>query len=338
MSVEKSLLKSPHSSLPVISYIATGGTIAMQETESSGGPVPAIQGQDLVSRVSDLSRYGSIEVDNFSNIPSAHFDPKNWIALQRHIADVLARKEVAGVIVSHGTDTMEETAFFLDLTLNSSKPVVLFGAQRSASDENGDGPDNLLSALRVAVSADARDKGVMIVMNQQICAARDVSKTHTTDIDSFQSGDNGFLGYVNNDQVVFNRSPERQHTFALHTDELCRVDIVSMFAGADDLMIKAAIAAGASGLVIQALGAGNVNPVLCSAIREAIEGGVKVVIASRVPRGITKPVYGYSGGGQNLAQIGAVFANDLSPQKARILLMLALQENLEIQSLEKIFR
>jgi L-asparaginase len=329
---------SPARSLPLISYIATGGTIAMKQTESNGGAVPAIDGQALVNQTSELNQYASLEVDNFSNIPSSHFTANNLIALHRHISDALAREEVTGVIVSHGTDTMEETGFFLGLTLNTSKPVVLFGAQRSACEEGGDGPDNLLDALRVAVSADARDKGVMIVMNHQISAARDVSKTHTTDLDSFQSEGSGFLGSVDGDQVIFNRSPARRQHIPLKAnqpfdDKRCRVDIVPVYIGADDLMIKAAMSGGARGIVIQALGAGNVTPAIFTAICEAIEAGVRVVIASRVPRGNVQPIYGYPGGGQTLAKVGALFAGDLSPQKARILLMLALQESFDGQVL-----
>lgn len=346
MPVEKQLQNSSGDSLPVISYIATGGTIAMQRAEKSDGPVPAIQGQDLVSRVSELSQYATLEVENFSNKPSAHFQLGDWIALQRCICAVLAREDIAGVIISHGTDTMEETGFFLDLTINSSKPVVLFGAQRSDSDEGSDGPVNMLDALRVAVSEDAGDKGVMIVMNHQICAARNVSKTHTTAINSFQSGDSGFLGSVNGDQVFFSRTPTGRQHIPLNAVKpfdykRCRVDIVSAYVGADDLLIKAAIAAGARGIVVQGLGAGNVNLSLLEGIGKAIKAGIKVVIASRVPNGAVQPVYGYPGGGQSLAKIGALFAGDLSPQKARILLMLALQEGLHKQdsgmSLQQLF-
>jgi L-asparaginase len=337
MPVEKRLKNSSPDSLPVISYIATGGTIAMQRSENGDGPVPAIQGQDLVSRASGLSQYATLEIENFSNKPSAHFQPSDWIALQRHICDVLAREDIAGAIISHGTDTMEETGFFLDLTINSSKPVILFGAQRSDSDEGSDGLDNMLDALRVAISEDARDRGVMIVMNHQISAARDVSKTHTTAINSFQSGDNGFLGSVDGDHVLFSRKPTGRQHIPLSADkpfdyQLCRVDIVSAYVGADDLLIKAAIAAGAKGIVVQGLGAGNVNLSLLEGIRQAIKAGIKVVIASRVPNGAVQPVYGYPGGGQSLAKIGALFAGDLSPQKARILLMLALQEGLNGQA------
>ena len=330
---------------PMINYIATGGTIAMQRAENGDGPVPAIQAQDLVSRTSELSQYANLEVENFSNKPSAHFQPSDWIALQRKISEMLTRKEVTGVIVSHGTDTMEEPAFFLGLTLsssNSSKPVVLFGAQRSDCEEDSDGPSNMLDALRVAVSADAQGRGVMVVMNHQICGAGDVSKTHTTDIDSFQSGDSGFLGYVDGDQVVFSRTPKDRQTISLTADKtfdykLCRVDIVADYIGADDLLLKAAIASGAKGIVIQALGAGNVNLSLFEGIAEAIKAGIKVVIASRVPRGTVQPVYGYPGGGQSLEKIGALFAGNLSPQKARILLMLSLQQNLHKEDFDKNF-
>ena len=327
---------------PMINYIATGGTIAMQRAENGDGPVPAIQAQDLVSRTSELSQYANLEVENFSNKPSAHFQPSDWIALQQKISEMLTREEVAGVIVSHGTDTMEETAFFLDVTLKSSKPVVLFGAQRSDCEEGSDGPGNMLDALRVAVSANAQGRGVMVVMNHQICGARDVSKTHTTDIDSFQSGDNGFLGYVDADRVVFSRTATDRQAIPLNTDKafdykLCRVDIVADYIGADDLLLKAAIDSGAKGIVIQALGAGNVNLSLFEGIGQAIKAGIKVVIASRVPRGEVQPVYGYPGGGQRLLKMGALFAGDLSPQKARILLMLLLQQNLHKEDFDKNF-
>ena len=335
---------------PVVTYIATGGTIAMKRDAESKAPVPAVEGQDLLNEVEGLNQYARVEVDNFSNTPSVGFGPAEWVALHQRVSQALDRPEVAAVIVSHGTDTMEETAYFLDLTLDSSKPVILFGAQRNASEKDSDGPRNLFNAVRVGVSDDARDKGVMIVMNHQISAARDVTKTHTTDINSFQSGNNGFLGRVDDDQVMFDRSPARRRHIALQAGRqadrqanrkkgsLCRVDIVAMYGGADDLMMQAAINAGAKGIVIQALGAGNVNSTLFVAIREAIEAGVKVVIASRVPKGRVQPIYGYQGGGQSLAEIGAVFADDLSPQKARILLMLALQEDLDRVSLQHLFK
>ena len=329
--------KVSDNSKSVISYIATGGTIAMERSEGNSGPVPSIDGQDLLSRVPGLELDIPVEVDNFSNIPSAHLTPRDWIALHRYITAVLAREKVRGIIISHGTDTLEETAYFLDLTLDSPKPVVLFGAQRSACEPDTDGPANLADALQVAASEEARQRGVMVVMNHQIAAARDVSKTHTTDLDSFQCDEAGFLGSVSNNQVRFNRLPaERQH-IPLLDSQLCRVDIVPVYPGADNLMVGAAIEAGAKGIVIQALGAGNVNPSLLEAIIVAIEAGIAVVITSRVPRGSVKPVYGFPGGGQTLVQAGAIFAYNLSPQKARILLMLGLQKHLQQPELEKLF-
>ena len=316
---------------PIISYIATGGTIAMRRTDASRGPVPSIGGQELLGQVSGLSQAFSVEVEDFSNSPSVNLKPENWIALHRHITSILARQEVAGMIISHGTDTLEETAFFLDLTLNSPKPVVLFGAQRSACDAQSDGPSNLLDALRVAQSKDARNRGVMVVMNHQIAAAWDVSKTHTTALDSFQCGERGFLGTIsadNTDQLLFHHAPKARQSIPLLSERLCRVDIIPAYAGADDLMITAAIAAGAKGLVIQALGAGNVNTALYNAIVNAISAGITPVIASRVPRGSVVPIYGYPGGGQTLVNAGAIFANNLSPQKARILLMLLQQSGI----------
>ena len=312
--------------LPVCPLIATGGTIAMKIDPVKKAPVPAISGEDLVATVPEVSKYAKVEVNNVSNVPSDYMDPPRWIALTSEVNRALARPEVAGVIISHGTDTLEETAYWLDLTTNSEKPIILIGAQRNASEPDFDGPRNLLNAVRICVDPQSKGKGAMLAMNNQINAARDVTKTHTSSVETFKSGDFGFLGIVDYDRVVFSRAPlQRQHV-PIKTDAMPHVEIVAMYGGADGYLVRAAVEHGAKGIVIQGLGWGNVNLPMFAAIKEAIAKGVPVVITSRVPNGRVLPNYGFEGGGKTLVDAGAVMGDDLSAQKARILLMLLHQD------------
>ncbi len=311
---------------PVVVLIATGGTIAMKIDPVKHAPVPAISGEDLLATVPEVSKYATVEVKNASNVPSDYMDPARWTALTREVTAALARPEVWGVIISHGTDTLEETAYWLDLTVDSEKPVVLIGAQRNASEPDFDGPRNLLNAVRIAVDPQSKGKGAMLAMNSQINAVREVTKTHTSSVETFKSGDFGFLGEVDFDRVVYWRSPLRRQHVAIKTGSMPYVEIIPMYGGADGYLIKAALEHGARGLVIQGLGWGNVNQPMFAAIKDAIAKAVPVVITSRVPNGRVLPNYGWEGGGKTLVEAGAVMGDDLSPQKARILLMLLLQD------------
>jgi len=316
---------------PVVVLIATGGTIAMKIDPVKNAPVPAISGDDLLATVPGVSKYAHVEVNNVSNVPSDYMDPVRWVQLTKVVQDTLARPEVSGVIVSHGTDTLEETAYWLDLTVKSDKPVVLIGAQRNASESDFDGPHNLLNAVRIAVDPQARGKGVMLAMNGQINAAREVTKTHTSSVETFKSGDYGFIGVVDNDRVVFARSPLRRQFVPVMTEAMPDVEIVAMYGGADGRLLRAAVDSGAKGIVVQALGWGNMNIPMFGAVKYALSKNIPVVIASRVPNGRVLPNYGFEGGGKTLMDAGAVMADDLSPQKARILLMLLLQKGVSAQ-------
>ena len=323
--------------LPVVKLIATGGTIAMKIDPVKNAPVPAISGDDLVATVPEIAKVAKVEVLNLANVPSDYMDPALWVKLQKAVVEALARPEVAGVIVSHGTDTLEETAYFLDLTVSSDKPIVLIGAQRNASEKDFDGPRNLLNAARICVSPDARGKGAMIALNNQINAAREVTKTHTSDVETFKSGDFGFLGNVDNDRVLFYRAPLRRQHVALTQDKLPYVEIVAMYGGADGTMIRAAVAAGAKAIVVQGLGWGNMNIPMYEAVQEAIAKKVVVIVSTRVQNGRVLPVYGFKGGGKTLKDAGAVMADNLPPQKARILAMLVLQKTSDTTELQKFF-
>jgi L-asparaginase len=330
---------------PTVVLVATGGTIAMKIDPVKNAPVPALSGEELVATIPEISKFARIRVVNFSNEPSNYINPEKWVALAATVSSELNRPEVAGVIVAHGTDTLEETAWFLDLAIAGEKPIVLIGAQRNASEFDFDGPRNLLNAARICVSRDARGKGVMVALNGQINSAREVMKMNTSTIETFRSGDFGFIGVVDNDRVLFYRAPtRRQHVPLVARNDvqgkplpLPRVEIVAMYSGADGTLVRAATVAGARGIVIQALGLGNMNVSMYEAVAETIRKGIPVVVSTRVPTGRVLPVYGFQGGGKTTKDLGAVFADDLSPQKARILLMLALQTTSDPAQLQRLF-
>lgn len=310
---------------PLVQFIATGGTIAMKIDPATHAPVPAISGDDLLAATPDVSRYATIEVNNLSNLPSAYMNPERWVELTRVVHNALARPEIFGVVISHGTDTLEETAYWLDVTVKSDKPIVLIGAQRNASEADFDGPRNLLNAVRIAVTPESKNKGVMVAMNGQISAAREVTKTHTSSVEAFKCGDFGFLGLVDPDRVLFSREPIRRQCIPVNQESMPNVEIVMMYSGANGRLLRDAVDHGAKGIIVQALGWGNLNVPMFDSVKYALAAGIPVVISTRVPNGRVLPKYGFEGGGKTLFDLGVVFADDLTTAKARILLMLLLQ-------------
>jgi len=279
----------------------------------------------LLATVPDIGKYATIQVNNLSNVPSDYMDPPRWMQLTKAVQAAVERPEVAGVIVSHGTDTLEETAFWLDLTVKTNKPVVLIGAQRNASAPDFDGPRNLLNAARIATDPQSRDKGVMLAMNNQINSARYVRKTHTSNVETFNSGEFGFLGEVYPDRIMYASAPLRRQHIPVKAEQMPPVEIVAMYGGADGMALRSAVDRGAKGVVVQALGMGNMNEPMFEAVKYAISKNVPVVVSTRVYNGRVLPNYGFVGGGKTTFDAGAVMADDLSPAKARILLMLLLQ-------------
>lgn len=322
--------------LPLCVLLTTGGTIASRIDPLTGLAVPVRSARELLQSTPRLASLAEMEVDEVFCIPSPHVGLAHWLALYESVTKALARPEVKGVVISHGTALMEETAWFLDLTINSHKPVILIGAQRNASDPDFDGPFNLYHAVRVCISEQAQGKGVLIMLNQHINAAREVTKTHTFDVQTFHSGEWGYLGNASADRIIFHRTPTRRlHVPLVGTDLPC-VEVVSMYAGADGRLVTAA-AQHAKGLVIQAVGAGHVNEAMYQPISSAIRQGVKVVIATRIPSGGVRPCYGFAGSSQLLKDAGAVMASDLSAWKARILLMLAISTGMDSIQIQDLF-
>ncbi|MEO8662887.1 MAG: asparaginase [Bryobacteraceae bacterium] len=325
--------------LPTVAVLSTGGTIASKQDPAKGGYLPALSGEDLVSAVPAIKRIAQIQVEQISNIPSPDITPEIWVRLAGRVNELMAKPQITGIVVTHGTDTLEETAYFLDLTTISAKPVILVGAQRPASDPDSDGPRNLISAIRVAIASDAAGKGAMVVMNGQINAARDVTKTNTSQVETFRGLEFGALGVVDEEKVRFYRAPLRRQTFALKPGtQLARVDIVSSYAGSDGLLIRSLLRDGTvQGLVIAGLGLGGVSSAMFDAIQEVRSRGIPVVISTRVPTGRIFPLSASKGSALSLRQIGCVLADNLSPQKARILLMLALTVTHDAGALQQYF-
>jgi L-asparaginase len=262
--------------------------------------------------------------------------PAIWRRLGERANELLAMADVAGVVVTHGTDTLEETAYFLDLTVTSEKPVVVVGAQRAPTNYDTDGPRNMLNAVRVAASKEAVGMGTMVVMNGQINAAREVTKTNTLDVETFQTLDFGLLGVADVEAVRFYRAPLRRQTIPLDRDDLLpNVVIVSEYAGSDGRAIRLLLEDGnLDGLVVAGLGLAHVSTPTLEAIREVRARGVPVVVSSRVPTGRIVPLYANN---IDLLDLGCVQADNLSPQKARVLLMVAMTKTTETDELRAIF-
>lgn len=315
--------KRQASARALVAIITTGGTIAMTPDAAAGGAVPTLSGEALVAAVPELRELAELRVIALVNIDSRDMTPELWLAQARLVNETLNDPGVTGIVITHGTDTMEESAYFLDLTLSGDKPVVLTGAQHDAAARDPDGPRNLLYAVRQVVDPQAAGRGVTVTLNGRILAARPVTKVHTSNVAAFDAGPYGQLGEIDAEGVRwFNRPPRRQRLPVPAT--LPRVDLVSCYPGADGRLIDAAVAAGARGIVVAGYGIGNVNRPVFDAIARARERGVHVVLTTRVPAGRVYPVYGGEGGGASLRELGVIFGSDLLPWKARVLLMLGL--------------
>lgn len=303
-----------------ILIITTGGTIAMKRDETAGGAVPTLVGEDLLSVVPP--GLAELEFEEHCHLPSAHFTLDTVWALKERVAAAVARPDVDGVVVTHGTDVMEEVAYLLDLTVPGDKPVVLTGAMRTASDLGYEGYANLAAAVRVAAADETLGLGALVVMNDEIHAARFVTKTHTLSPATFKSLEFGPLGRVDGYRVVIAQRVTRRLVACEAWEP--NVALIKLAVGMDDGLLKFALEQGAKGVVLEALGGGRIPPWWLSTIREAVERGVVVVIASRCPSGRVWDGYGYAGAYKDLRSIGVLFADGLNGQKARIRLMCVL--------------
>jgi L-asparaginase len=317
---------------PRVAIFFTGGTISMRVDPKTGGPVPALSGEEILARVEGLDQFAEFEVINFALLPGPHMTPPKMLELAQRVMEKLSDEKVTGIVVTHGTDTLEETAYLHDLVLQSEKPVVFVGSMRNSSELSWDGPGNLRSAVRVVIDPAARGLGVLVVMNDQLIAAADATKTHTEAVDTFQSRDFGALGIVDKDRVIVaRRPPKREHIAADRLEE--RVEIIKLAAGSDGRLIRFAVEDGARGLVIEGLGRGNVPITALAEVERAIRTGIPVVITSRCPRGRVLDTYAYEGAGKQLKRMGAILGGMISSHKARIKLMLLLGAGADLKNI-----
>lgn len=315
----------------MIGLLFTGGTISMRHDPATGAAVPALSASDILANVPQMSGVSAFEVEDFSRLPGPHVTPEQMWRLARRAAAWLERPDVDGLVITHGTDTIEETAYLLDLVLTSDKPVVLVGAMRTVSDASWDGPGNLLAAARVAASPAARGYGVLVVMDEQILAAREARKVHTESSGAFASVEFGPLGVVDAGTVVFKRAAlpriswcDRGADSGLRVRRLeSNVALLHAFTGMTDRLVRSA-AEDMRGLALVAFGRGNVPPAIIPAVGDLVRQGLVVTISSRCVAGRVSARYGYEGGGLELARAGAILAGDLSAAKARLLQMVAL--------------
>jgi len=316
----------------MLGFLFTGGTISMTLDPVTGAAVPALGASDILAQVPAMESVADFEVEDFSRLPGPHVTPDQMWRLARRAAAWLERPDIDGLVITHGTDTIEESAFLLDLLLLTDKPVVLVGAMRTMSDASWDGPGNLLAAARVAASASARGYGVLVVMDEQILPAREVRKVHTESSGSFATPEFGPLGVVDAGAVIFRRQtcprPGWRDASAepgLRVRRLdTRVDLLQAFTGMSDRLVRAALSDEMRGLALVAFGRGNVPPSIVPALASGIEAGAIVTVSSRCVAGRVGPRYGYEGAGLQLSRIGAILAGELSGAKARLLQMVAL--------------
>jgi L-asparaginase len=331
--------------LPRVRLVATGGTISNR----TGGRLTA---EELVKSMPGLDRYAVPEHEQFTNLASSQLTLDQWVALAKRLNTLVATDSgIAGYVVTSGTDTLEELAYFLNLTVRTDKPVVVVGSMRNPSTLGYEGAANLLEGFRVAASPDARGKGVLVVLNDEINAAREVTKTDALRLHTFQSRPYGILGVVDSDRVVFYRTGVKRHTASSEFDiasvsTLPRVDVIMTYQGADGDLIKAAVDAGARGIVLATAGAGATAGTQPAGIEYALKKGVIVVTTTRTGSGRIAPPR------QNpSAQAAAANANgltpeerrrriageDLAPVKARVLLMMALTSTSNPADIQRMF-
>jgi len=319
-----------------ILVVFTGGTFSMMIDEVTGGAVPRFSGEELLEKIPQAKNLAEITCYDFGKYPGPHMTPELMLELSKKINQLIINSNYCGVIVTHGTDTLEETAYLLDLTIKTSIPIVVIGSMKNSSEPAWDGPQNLMDAIRICLNPNCRDLGVLVCLNGEINAASEVTKIFTEQTDSFRSLDFGSLGFVQNGRVILNRLPRKLQNII--TDSLTKnVDLLTVYAGMTEKFFKFSADSDVEGIVVEALGVGNVPPAAFDGIKYAVDKGIPVVLVSRCPAGETLDIYGYPGAGKWLHKLGVIFADYLNGQKARIKLMLALSVTKERDKLRGMF-
>ena len=326
--------------LPNVMILATGGTIAgtgATSTTTVGYTAATVGVQRLIEAVPELKKVANVTGEQVFQIASENMNNEYWLKLAKRVNELLAKSDVDGIVITHGTDTIEETAYFLNLVVKSRKPVVIVGAMRPSTAISADGPVNLYNATILAGSKEAVGKGVLVVLNDQINGAREVTKTNTANADTFRSWELGFLGYMQDNRPHFYRQSTRKHTADTEfdvskLDSLPPVDIVYGYANMNRTALDALVAAGDKGIVHAGVGDGSLASQVKPGLIEARKKGVIIVRSSRVGNGIIA-----RNGEANDDELDFVVSDTLNPQKARILLMLALTKTNDTKAIQQMF-
>jgi L-asparaginase len=320
----------------MIVLVFTGGTISMRHDAAAGGAIPSLRGRDILDLAPGIDRIAELEIDDWGAFPGPHMTPARMWGLRARLLEHLSRRDVEGIVVTHGTDSLEESAYLMARSIDTAKPVVFTGAMRTSSDLGWDGPGNLGAAVRVAAAESARGQGVMVVMGDRIYSALDVTKVHTSMLDAFDSPGLGPLGVVDDGSVIFRRALPDTPSILEPPSLGEPVDIIYAWAGADSRLLNASVAS-ALGVVVAGMGRGNVPPEMLEGIDAFIAARRPVIITSRSARGRVGPTYGYPGAGRRLLERGAILGGGRRPQQARIDLMLAIGEGLSIDEIRGVF-
>jgi len=308
----------------------------MRHDPSAGGAVPSLSGRDILALAPAIEQIADVEIVDFGAFPGPHMTTDRMWALRNTIEKQAARADVEGIVITHGTDSLEESAYLAARSLTAQKPIVFTGAMRTSSDLGWDGPANLGAAVRVAASEESRGFGVLVAMCDRIFSAIDVTKSHTFTVDAFESPGLGPLGIVDDGHVIFRRALPEIPTPLTPRELGGPVDIIYAWAGSDSRLLDAS-RRDARGVVVAGMGRGNVPPAMIDGIDRFHDEGKPVVIASRVQRGRVGRTYGYPGGGRRLHDRGAILAGSRRPQQARIDLMLALGSGMELERIREMF-
>lgn len=319
-----------------ILVVFTGGTFSMRIDEKTKSAVPFFHGGELIEMIPQARTLANISVYEFGNYPGPHITPELMLELSKKIKEFVRHNSIDGIIVTHGTDTLEETAYFLDITVKTEKPIVVIGAMKTSSEPDWDGPKNLLDAIHICNNENSKGMGVLVCLNGEINAASEVTKTHTEDVETFRSLDFGTLGFVDRGKVIYNRLPRKLET--IETEKInSNVDLIKIYAGMEKNFFCYSADSGAEGVVVEAMGVGNVPPTAFEGIKYIVEKNIPVVLVSRCPAGETLDIYGYPGAGKWLKQMGVLFTDYLNGQKARIKLMICLGQSTDYSELRKLF-
>ncbi|GAA3008183.1 asparaginase [Tetragenococcus solitarius] len=313
-----------------ILVLHTGGTIAMKENQLTGSVSPDTQ-NPLLNAPITLPEDADLIVEDIFNLPSPHITPDHMLKIKNRIQKAY-EKGIDSVVITHGTDTLEETAYFLDITIGHLLPIVLTGAMRSSNELGSDGLYNFASAIRVAACPDAKRQGVLVVMNDEIHAARYVTKTHTTNVATFRTPSIGPVGMVNKNEILFLQ--KTLNTQYADVDSISGfIPILKAYAGMNGELLEGLTHTSLDGLVIEALGAGNLPPENIKPLQKMLAAHIPVVLVSRCFNGIAEPVYDYAGGGIQLQKMGVIFCPNINSQKARLKLLVANHLPLEREQL-----